>query len=134
MGVAPLWLNLLSEIIENPIIQNIRNPLIQLQIKKMFDKADRDGDGKLTKEEWHRVLNGSGCNTSMWVVLMIYVTDWQWFYKLALWKYLRVFNFQSVQIQIRYIIECSELEYLTFSHHIHYRTYPLWIVNVHECE
>ena len=31
----------------------------------MFDKADRDGDGKLTKEEWYRVLNSSGCNTSM---------------------------------------------------------------------
>merc|ERR1712106_1138922 len=35
------------------------------EIKKMFDKADRDGDGKLTPEEWHRVLNSSGCQTSM---------------------------------------------------------------------
>merc|ERR1719295_342339 len=35
------------------------------EIKKMFDKADRDGDGKLTKEEWHKVLNSSGCQTSM---------------------------------------------------------------------
>ena len=34
----------------------------------MFDKADRDGDGKLTKEEWYKVLNSSGCNTSMSVI------------------------------------------------------------------
>ena len=40
-------------------------PLLNCQIRKMFDKADRDGDGKLTKEEWHRVLNNSGCDTSM---------------------------------------------------------------------
>ena len=32
----------------------------------MFDKADRDGDGKLTKEEWFKVLNSSGCDTSMY--------------------------------------------------------------------
>ena len=31
----------------------------------MFQKADRDGDGKLSKEEWFRVLNSSGCQTSM---------------------------------------------------------------------
>ena len=31
----------------------------------MFDKADKDGDGKLTKEEWFNVLNSSGCDTSM---------------------------------------------------------------------
>merc|ERR1712013_709748 len=35
------------------------------EIKKMFAKADRDGDGKLTKAEWHKVLNSSGCQTSM---------------------------------------------------------------------
>ena len=35
------------------------------QIRKMFDKADKDGDGKLTKEEWYNVLNTSGCDTSM---------------------------------------------------------------------
>ena len=35
----------------------------------MFDKADRDGDGKLTKEEWYRVLNATGCDTSMSVML-----------------------------------------------------------------
>ena len=34
----------------------------------MFDKADRDGDGKLTKEEWYKVLNSSGCNTSMLMI------------------------------------------------------------------
>ena len=38
------------------------------QIRKMFDKADRDGDGKLTKEEWYKVLNSSGCNTSMLLI------------------------------------------------------------------
>ena len=31
----------------------------------MFDKADKDGDGKLTKDEWFTVLNSSGCETSM---------------------------------------------------------------------
>ena len=36
-----------------------------LQVKKMFQKADRDGDGKLSKEEWFRVLNSSGCQTTM---------------------------------------------------------------------
>ena len=35
------------------------------QVRKMFDKADKDKDGKLTKEEWHKVLNDSGCKTSM---------------------------------------------------------------------
>jgi len=35
------------------------------EIQKMFQKADKDGDGKLTPEEWHRVLNSSGCQTSM---------------------------------------------------------------------
>merc|ERR1712156_290147 len=35
------------------------------EIRKMFDKADKDGDGKLTKEEWFKVLNSSGCDTSM---------------------------------------------------------------------
>ena len=33
----------------------------------MFARADRDGDGKLSKEEWFRVLNSSGCQTSMYV-------------------------------------------------------------------
>ena len=35
------------------------------QVARMFGRADKDGDGKLTKEEWHRVLNSSGCKTSM---------------------------------------------------------------------
>jgi len=35
------------------------------EIRKMFDKADKDGDGKLTKDEWFNVLNSSGCETSM---------------------------------------------------------------------
>lgn len=35
------------------------------EIKKMFIKADRDGDGKLSKEEWFRVLNSTGYQTSM---------------------------------------------------------------------
>ena len=39
------------------------------QIKKMFDKADKDGDGKLTKEEWYNVLNSSGCDTTMWALI-----------------------------------------------------------------
>ena len=42
-----------------------------LQIKKMFVKADRDGDGKLSKEEWFRVLNSTGYPTSMWVGCLV---------------------------------------------------------------
>ena len=49
---------------------NIRFSFL-FQIRKMFDKADRDGDGKLTKEEWYKILNSSGCNTSMSVKSMI---------------------------------------------------------------
>ena len=37
-----------------------------VQVAKMFARADKNGDGKLDKEEWHRVLNSAGCRTSMW--------------------------------------------------------------------
>merc|ERR1712059_29372 len=37
----------------------------RLEVQKMFAKADKDGDGKLTPQEWHQVLNSSGCRTSM---------------------------------------------------------------------
>ena len=33
----------------------------------MFNKADKNKDGKLTPEEWRQVLNSSGVPTSMWV-------------------------------------------------------------------
>merc|ERR1711936_561661 len=32
---------------------------------RIFTRADKDGDGKLSKEEWFRVLNTAGCETSM---------------------------------------------------------------------
>ena len=32
----------------------------------MFTRADKDGDGKLTKEEWLSVLNSSGVPTTRW--------------------------------------------------------------------
>ena len=35
-------------------------------MRKYFNKADKNGDGSLTKEEWHQVLNQSGVPTSMW--------------------------------------------------------------------
>jgi len=35
------------------------------EIRKIFARADKDGDGKLSKEEWFRVLNTAGCQTSM---------------------------------------------------------------------
>ena len=35
------------------------------QVRRMFTRADKDGSGTLTKEEWHHVLNSSGCKTSM---------------------------------------------------------------------
>ena len=31
----------------------------------MFNKADKNKDGKLTPEEWRQVLNSSGVPTSM---------------------------------------------------------------------
>ena len=34
------------------------------QVRRYFDKADKDGNGKLTKEEWYDVLNNSGVPTS----------------------------------------------------------------------
>ena len=34
------------------------------QIRKMFTRADKNGDGKLTPEEWQSVLNSSGIPTS----------------------------------------------------------------------
>ena len=33
----------------------------------MFNKADKNKDGKLTPEEWRQVLNASGVPTTMWV-------------------------------------------------------------------
>ena len=48
------------------LLQNVRMENVSpFQIRKMFDKADKDGDGKLTKDEWFNVLNSSGCETSM---------------------------------------------------------------------
>ena len=38
----------------------------------MFNKADKNKDGKLTPEEWRQVLNASGVPTSMWVKLRNY--------------------------------------------------------------
>ena len=38
----------------------------------MFNKADKNKDGKLTPEEWRQVLNASGVPTSMWVKLLNY--------------------------------------------------------------
>ena len=38
---------------------------ISFQVRKYFNKADKNGDGKLTKEEWHQVLNQSGVPTSV---------------------------------------------------------------------
>jgi len=35
------------------------------EVRRYFDRADNNKDGKLTKEEWFRVLNSSGVPTSM---------------------------------------------------------------------
>jgi len=35
------------------------------KVARMFARADKNGDGKLSKEEWYRVLNSSGCRTTM---------------------------------------------------------------------
>ena len=36
-----------------------------IKVRRYFDRADNNKDGKLTKEEWFRVLNSSGVPTSM---------------------------------------------------------------------
>merc|ERR1712158_57152 len=36
----------------------------RLEVRRYFDKADKDGNGSLTKEEWYNVLNSSGVPTS----------------------------------------------------------------------
>ena len=35
-----------------------------IQVRKYFDRADKDKDGKLTKDEWFTVLNSSGVPTT----------------------------------------------------------------------
>jgi len=35
------------------------------EVRRYFDRADKNRDGKLTKEEWYHVLNGSGVPTTM---------------------------------------------------------------------
>merc|ERR1712013_9969 len=37
----------------------------RMEVRKYFNKADKNGDGKLTKEEWHKVLNNSGVPTTI---------------------------------------------------------------------
>merc|ERR1712192_56376 len=36
----------------------------RLEVRRYFDKADKDGNGSLTKEEWFNVLNSSGVPTT----------------------------------------------------------------------
>merc|ERR1712192_103564 len=36
----------------------------RLEVRRYFDKADKDGNGSLTKEEWFNVLNPSGVPTT----------------------------------------------------------------------
>ena len=43
-----------------------------MQVRRMFTRADKDGDGKLTKEEWLSVLNSSGVPTTRWWCFFIY--------------------------------------------------------------
>jgi len=35
------------------------------EIRRYFEKGDKNKDGKLTKEEWYNVLNSAGVKTSM---------------------------------------------------------------------
>ena len=36
-----------------------------LKVRKYFLRADKDGDGQITKEEWYKVLNDAGVPTTM---------------------------------------------------------------------
>ena len=56
----------ITKALDIELLQKVRmENVLPFQIRKMFDKADKDGDGKLTKDEWFNVLNSSGCETSM---------------------------------------------------------------------
>ena len=58
----------ITKALDIELLQKVRmENVLPFQIRKMFDKADKDGDGKLTKDEWFNVLNSSGCETSMQV-------------------------------------------------------------------
>ena len=37
---------------------------LSMQVKRYFDKADKDRNESLTKEEWYNVLNASGVSTT----------------------------------------------------------------------
>ena len=45
--------------------ENMKNYTKLFQIRRMFNKADKNKDGKLTPEEWRQVLNASGVPTTM---------------------------------------------------------------------
>ena len=42
----------------------------KIQVRRYFDKADKDGNGSLTKEEWFNVLNSSGVPTTELVLIL----------------------------------------------------------------
>ena len=37
---------------------------LSMQVKRYFEKSDKDRNGSLTKEEWYNVLNSSGVPTT----------------------------------------------------------------------
>ena len=52
------------EVIEKKADQELDHLDHFVQVRKYFDRADRNKDGKLTKDEWFTVLNSSGVPTS----------------------------------------------------------------------
>ena len=50
---------------DSKLSQEDRKAAVAARRAEMMKKFDKDGDGKLTKEEWFRVLNSSGVPTTM---------------------------------------------------------------------
>ena len=64
MGILSLFVR--SCAIKVRIIFSSNSYLLPSQVRRMFNKADKNKDGKLTPEEWRQVLNSSGVPTSMY--------------------------------------------------------------------
>ena len=67
MGILSLFVR--SCAIKVRIIFSSNSYLLPSQVRRMFNKADKNKDGKLTPEEWRQVLNSSGVPTSMYFLL-----------------------------------------------------------------
>ena len=71
MGILSLFVR--SCAIKVRIIFSSNSYLLPSQVRRMFNKADKNKDGKLTPEEWRQVLNSSGVPTSMYTHALLFI-------------------------------------------------------------